>query len=110
MSATATAVNYAFPDDARAVLLSRRSDGSISSEVVDASSDVLNIERDLCKHMMEYPHTDEWLRQVRDAIDLQLASRREARSTGRLSVPTKDGMGWQLLEIHPAGAAEKGEI
>lgn len=88
-----------FANGARAVLLSRNEDGAIRADAVDKDSDVLNIERHLISHMMDYPYSDAWLFGIRDAIDERLACRQAAKASGSLAVPSTNGTGYRLMTL-----------
>lgn len=88
-----------FANGARAVLLSQNENGEIRADAVDKDYDVLNIERDLLAHMMDYPFSDAWLFSIRDAIDQRLACRQAAKASGSLAVPSTNGTGYRLMTL-----------
>ena len=75
------------PNGCRAVLVSQGNDGTYKSQPVEAADSVLNIKRDLLKHLNESPCSDEWLAQLRDYCDGRLAARSEARKGNGVIVP-----------------------
>lgn len=65
-------------DKSRAVLIKNGPGAPVIQEIpYDVS--VLNIERDLLKHLDAQPFPDEWLIKVRDALDSRLGDRQKAR-------------------------------
>ena len=84
------------PSDARALLVAPADDGTYQVRAVAQGESLLNIRRDLLKHLNEYPHTDEWLTQLRDYCDGRLAARQAAHEQGRIVVPNWEAR-WELI-------------
>ena len=84
------------PSDARALLVAPAGDGSYQVRAVENGESLLNIKRDLLKHLNEYPHTDEWLTQLRDYCDGRLAAQGAAHEQGRVVVPNWEAR-WDLM-------------
>lgn len=87
------------PNPPRALLVSLGNDGQLESEPVAFGQSLLNIETELIDHLNSYPHTDEWLLALRDYVDGRLAARQEARATGGVSIPRKNG-GWDIARVN----------
>lgn len=58
---------------------------------------VLDIETELKKHLNEYPHSTDWLEDLRDYIDQRLEARALAKAKGGLSLPAPGG-GFVVVE------------
>ena len=52
---------------------------------------VLNIPKDLFSHLDDYPHPNEFLEKLRDYCIGRLASRKEAKASGGISIPGEGG-------------------
>lgn len=77
----------------RATLVRVSKNGTEHYQPVAPDESVLNIERDLIKHLNEQPLTDEWLRQLRDYCDARLGTRAQARAAGSFVMP--QGIRWE---------------
>lgn len=76
------------PDGARALLVSIDSEtGQFTAHPLVMGESVLNIKRDLLKHLNEYPHTVEWMEVLRDYCDGRLSARKVARERGAFVTP-----------------------
>ncbi|KPU89924.1 hypothetical protein APR50_18605 [Variovorax paradoxus] len=97
------------PEGARALLVSIDDEtGQFKVRTIAEKGDsVLNIERDLLKHLNEYPHSTEWLEVLRDYCDGRLAARAEARRTGSFVTP-KPMANWDMKAIVAAREARHG--
>lgn len=71
----------------RAVLVTRNHDGSMRRTPVGREDSVLDVERDLLKHLGEMYVTDEWLVEVRNYCDGRLKARQDARERNVLIFP-----------------------
>ncbi|MDP9895340.1 hypothetical protein J2W32_004438 [Variovorax boronicumulans] len=93
------------PEGARALVISIDDDTVqfVGRPLVMGES-VLNIQRDLLRHLNEKPLSTEWLEQLRDYCDSRLAARAEARATGRIVTPNPRA-NWDMTSI----AALRGE-
>jgi len=87
----------AIPEDARAVLVSLNDDGTHDVRPVEHGHSVINLRRDLLLHLNEYPHSDEWLAQLRDYCDARLAAKQNAQKTGRVMVPRWNA-DWRMID------------
>ena len=96
------------PDGARALLVSIDDEtGYFSIRPVAVGESVLNIERDLFKHLNERPHTTEWLEVLRDYCVGRLMARAEAGTRGAFITP-KPLMNWDMTSIIAAREASNG--
>ena len=84
------------PFGCRAVLVSQGNDGSYQGQPVEMADSVLNIRRDLLKHLNEMPVSNEWLEQLRDYCDARLAARNEARRGNGVIVPNWQAQ-WTMI-------------
>ena len=76
------------PRGSRAVLVSEGDQpGMFDVTPVERDKSVLNIERDLLKHLNEEPCSTEWLAMLRDYCDQRIAARGEARALGAFITP-----------------------
>ena len=93
------------PEGARAVVVGLDDDtGQLTARPLVMGESVLNIQRDLLKHLNEKPLSTEWLEQLREYCDGRLAARAEARATGRIITPNPRA-NWDMTSI----AALRGE-
>ncbi|WP_422085428.1 hypothetical protein [Variovorax sp.] len=96
------------PEGARALLIGIDDErGQFCIRPIAAGESVLNIKRDLLKHLNEYPHTIEWLEVLRDYCDSRLMARTEARSRGAFITP-KPRMDWDMTSIIAAREVNNG--
>lgn len=84
----ATRPTFTIPDGARAVLVYRDHTGELNFQPVARDESVLNIERDLLKHLNESPRSTEWLQVLRAYCDQRLAVREKAQATGCVVTPS----------------------
>lgn len=85
------------PEGARAVLVALNNDGSYRTQPVKQSESVLNLQRDLLLHLNEYPHSDEWLTQLRDYCDARLVARQMAKTSNQVIVPNSQSQ-WVMVD------------
>ncbi|OAK55019.1 hypothetical protein A3K87_04260 [Variovorax paradoxus] len=87
------------PDGARALLVSIDSEThQFTAQPIVMGDSVLNIKRDLLKHLNEYPHTTEWLEVLRDYCSARLGAEAKARASGRFVTPSTR-MDWDMTSI-----------
>lgn len=53
----------------------------------------------LIDHLNDYPHTTEWLTELRDYLDARLAAREEAERTGGVVIPRAPGR-WEIAHTN----------
>lgn len=82
------------PDGIKAVLVWKDRDGTVRTQDVPHDSSVLNINRDLRDHLDDYPHSNEWLIQLRDYLNGRIAAQAEARKHGGFVIPTHGDATW----------------
>lgn len=100
---TAAIPGFVIPPGARAVLISDAGDGKFEVRPVEQGKSLLNIRTELLDHLNAYPHTDEWLEDLRDYCESRLAARAEAQRTGGVVIPRKHGR-WEIAHVqafHP---------
>lgn len=85
------------PEGARALLVAPIEGGMFRVQAVEFGDSVLNIERDLFLHLNEYPHSTEFLTELRDYCAARLEARVQARQTGCVTLPGAGRNEWQLL-------------
>jgi hypothetical protein len=73
-----------FPDHVRAVLVSLGVAGSVYTQEVESDCSVLNIERDLIKHLSDYPFSERWLIGLRDYLDRRILEEAQSRREGSM--------------------------
>ena len=74
------------PHAPRAMLVTLGRNGQINSSPVQHGQSVLNIKDELIDHLNEYPHSSEFLEDLRDYCTARLAARQEAKATAGLSI------------------------
>ena len=87
------------PPGARAVLVFE--DGithRLKTQPVAHEASVLNIERDLLKHLNDAPRSTEWLQLLRAYCDQRLAMRDQAQATGCVVTPSPQ-FEWDMTEL-----------
>lgn len=60
----------------------------LTAKAIAPGQSVLNLETELRDHLDSYPHSSEWLTDLRDYIDQRLAARTEVKRTGGISMPS----------------------
>lgn len=85
------------PDAPRALLVSLDRDGQLELVPVSQGQSLVNIKEDLIDHLNSYPHSDEWLTALRNYCNGRLAAREQCRTSGGISLPTKDGS-WNVVQ------------
>jgi hypothetical protein len=85
------------PKGARALLVVPIGGSMFRVQTVERGDSVLNIERDLFCHLNEYPHSAEFLTELRDYCAARLEARTQARQTGCVTLPGAGRNEWQLL-------------
>jgi hypothetical protein len=87
------------PDCARALIVSIDSEThQFTARALVMGESVLNIRRDLLKHLNEYPHSTEWLEVLRDYCTARLEAEAKARAAGRFVTPSTR-MDWDMTSI-----------
>lgn len=99
------AVKALLDNGARAVIVAPFGDGTWITKPVEPGCSVLNINRDLLKHLNEYPHTDAWLAHLRDYCIGRITARQNAQASGKLIRPSHK-VCWDMIDI--PGPALKG--
>lgn len=87
----------AAPNAPRALLVYLGAGGLLEHTPVNQGQSLVNIKEDLIDHLNSYPHSDEWLTALRDYCDGRLAARQQRRTSGGISLPTKDGS-WNVVQ------------
>lgn len=96
------------PEGARALLVGIDDEtGQFRARPIADGDSVLNIKRDLLKHLNEYPHTTEWLEVLRDYCDGRLKARAEAKARGSFITP-RPLMAWDMTSIIAAREVNNG--
>ncbi len=97
------------PEGARALLVGIDDEtGQFRTRpIAERGESVLNIQRDLLKHLNEYPHTTEWLEVLRDYCDGRLKARAAAKACGSFITP-KPLMDWDMTSIIAAREVNNG--
>lgn len=96
------------PDGARALLVSIDSETQqFTARPIVIGESVLNIKRDLLKHLNEYPHTTEWLEVLRDYCSARLEAEARARAAGRFVTPSTR-TNWDMAAIVAARGVRHG--
>lgn len=85
------------PEGARALLVAPIEGGMFRVQAVEFGDSVLNIERDLFLHLNEYPHSTEFLTELRDYCAARLEARAQARQTGSVTMPGAGRNEWQFV-------------
>lgn len=85
------------PNAPRALFVSLDRDGQLGLVPVSQGQSLVNITDDLIDHLNNYPHSDEWLTALRDYCDGRLSARQQCRTSGGVSLPTKDGT-WNVVQ------------
>lgn len=93
---TAAIPGFSIPPGARAVFVTDAGDGKFELRPVEHGKSLLNIRHELLDHLNSYPHTDEWLEDLRDYCSSRLAARAEAEQTGGFVVPRMHGR-WEIV-------------
>jgi len=87
----------AVPEGVRALLVAPTEGGMFRVQAVEFGDSVLNIERDLFLHLNEYPHSAEFLTELRDYCTARLEARAQARQTGSVTMPGASRNEWQFV-------------
>lgn len=96
------------PEGARALLVGVDDEtGQLCARPIADGHSVLNIKRDLLKHLNECPHTTEWLEVLRDYCDGRLKARVDAKARGSFVTP-KPLMDWDMTSIIAAREVSNG--
>lgn len=90
---------FSIPPGARAVLVTDAGDGTFNVRPVEQGKSLLNIRTELQDHLNAYPHTDEWLEDLRDYCISRLAARSEAQRTGGVAIPRRHGR-WEIAHVN----------
>lgn len=91
------------PPGVRAMLVHRDDDtGKLVAVPVANEASVLDIKRDLLKHLNEAPHTTEWLTTLRDYCDARLQARQSTQETGSVMTPSPR-FDWDITRIGSKG-------
>lgn len=93
-------VTVTFPHDAQNLLVRRYGSEYLEVPLFQGMS-ALNLEKDLLKHLDEYPFTDEWLVELRDFVTAKLEARAMARKSGGFVVPIPKGRGFAIVNNFP---------
>lgn len=93
-------ITVAFPDDAQNLLVRRYGDEYLEVPLKHGMS-ALNIEKELHKHLNEYPFSDEWLAELRDFVEAKLEARKRAKEKGGFAIPTPKGRGFAVVTDFP---------
>lgn len=80
-------IQFDFPDTARVMQVWINDDGSVGSKPVAQDQAILNLERDLIKHLSGRPFTDEWLGELYSYIGARIDARRAAAQHGTFAIP-----------------------
>lgn len=89
------------PADARAVLVSHGPNNTFHVQPVEYGQSVLNIRTELLDHLNAYPHSTEWLEDLRDYCNSRLDARADAVRTGGVVLPREHGR-WEIVHIDSA--------
>ncbi|MNX96133.1 hypothetical protein D3C86_1284350 [compost metagenome] len=97
------------PAGARALLVSIDDEtGQLKTRpIAEQGESVLNIQRDLLKHLNECPHSTEWLEVLRDYCDARLSARKAACEGGSFITPSPR-MDWDMTSIIAAREVNHG--
>jgi len=96
------------PEGVRALLVGVDEEtGQLCARPIADGDSVLNIKRDLLKHLNECPHTTEWLEVLRDYCDGRLKARADAKARGSFITP-KPLMDWDMTSIIAAREVNNG--
>jgi hypothetical protein len=85
------------PEGARALLVDPIEGDIFRVQAVEFGDSVLNIERDLFLHLNEYPHSAEFLTELRDYCTARLEARAQARQTGSVTMPGASRNEWRFV-------------
>lgn len=80
-------IQFDFPESARVMQVWINDDGSVGSKPVAHDQAILNLERDLIKHLSCRPFTDEWLAELHSYIGARIEARRAAAQQGTFAIP-----------------------
>lgn len=72
--------------------------GRLTTQAVDHEASVLNIERDLLKHLNDQPRSTEWLMVLRAYCDQRLAARAKAKATSSIITPSP-AFDWDMTRL-----------
>jgi len=99
----------ALPEGARALLVGMDDEtGQFKVQPIAEQGDsVLNIKRDLLKHLNELPLSNEWLEVLRNYCDGRLKARAEAGARGSFITP-KPLMAWDMTSMITAREVNNG--
>ncbi|MGJ7529193.1 hypothetical protein [Variovorax sp. GB1P17] len=96
------------PVGARALLVGIDSEtGQLTARSLVTGESVLNIERDLLKHLNEYAHATAWLEVLRDYCSARPVAEARARAAGRFITPSPR-MDWDMTSIIAAREVNNG--
>ncbi|WP_368646845.1 hypothetical protein [Castellaniella ginsengisoli] len=93
-------ITVTFPHGAQNLLVRRFGNEYLEVPIWHGMS-ALNLERDLRKHLNEYPFTEEWLVDLRDFVDAKLRAMRTARKSGGFAIPLPKGRGFAIINDFP---------
>lgn len=100
-----TITGVVIPANARAVLVSPDATSQLVGRPIAAGESVLNIERDLLKHLNEKPYSTPWLAMLRDYCDQRIAAR-EAASAGNYFTTPAARFDWEMHPLDPTRVAQ----
>lgn len=90
------------PAGVRAMLVYCGDSGKLVAVPVANEASVLDIKRDLLKHLNDAPHTAEWLTILRDYCDARIAAGHAARDTSAVATPSSS-FDWDITRIGRKG-------
>lgn len=97
--AVAAITGLHIPADARAVLVSHGPNDTLHVQPVEYGQSVLNIRAELLDHLNAYPHSTEWLEDLRDYCNSRLGARADAAKTGGVVLPREHGR-WEIVHVN----------
>lgn len=84
---------------ARGVMVTPGQSGQgLTAKAIAPGQSVVNLETELLDHLDSYPHSSEWLTDLRDYLDQRLAARAEVKRTGGVSMPSATAR--YILHVH----------
>lgn len=88
------------PDGARAFLVSPNDDGQFDFRPVEMGASVVNLRRDLIRHLNDAPASTDFLQELRDYCDARMGGRRDGKGEG----PDQERVGIALDAVYQSEA------
>ncbi|OZI27533.1 hypothetical protein [Bordetella genomosp. 7] len=97
---------FDYPEGARAALVRKNADGSVSVAPVAHDESILNLYRDLISHLSAQPWPDEWLAEIHSYLGARLEARKVAQACGGFAIAMDRTWRVSTLPLEPMDRVE----